>query len=684
MSLEQQPNFLTCPAVPELPPAGDAPPSASQPPPKRPQPRPEPPRPERQFPWKKAILLTGALLLVVLLLLGAPALIGGARAGAAAYRAQSALKSAQAHAFAREFREADGELAVAERSLVEVRAGLRMTGPWRLAPWIGSKIRALEDVERAGSAAIGGMRDLLFAAITIQEALEGAATPDGLGVEGNRSYNDLSKEEKRAVISRLAETLPRMRTAREKVAIAAAAWQRVPQDELFAPIRNALAPLADRLPDASRQLDEAVSILEIAIPILGYPTPKTYLVLLQNADEMRPTGGFIGNVGVMRVDAGDLEHIEFEDVYAVDNPVNTTWKEVPPEIMRRELGVPAWFLRDANWSPDFPDSAARIMDFYMREMKLGRNIDVQLDGVIALQPELFRQLLLLTGPIIVDGKTFGADNFFDQLQYDVEQGFYLVDNLPVAQRKEIVAKVGDELISKLTSQPASRWPAMLDIAAKSLDQKDVLIYSNDRNLQSLVDARQWGGRTQGTEGDELWVIDANLAALKTDGVMDKNIIYSVDATDPAGPVATVRLRYTNTNRTLSWRYTRYRSYTRVYVPEGSELISASGIANNRPPDVTRELGKTVFGGFWIVQPGATGELVFKYRLPARVADKIRSGPYTLLMQRQPGAEAKLTLDLRFGKTVRRASPGEDEEQFGDDRYRYETDLVRNELFTVSF
>jgi hypothetical protein len=559
-----------------------------------------------------------------------------------------------------------------------------MTGPWRLAPWIGSKIRALEEVERAGSAAIGGLRDLLFAAITIQEALEGAATPDGLGVEGNRSYNDLSKEEKRAVVSRLAETLPRMRTAREKIAIAAEAWKHVPQDELFAPIRNALAPLADRLPDASRQLDEAVSILEIAIPILGYPTPKTYLVLLQNSDEMRPTGGFIGNVGLMSIDAGDLAHIEFEDVYAVDNPVNSTWKETPPEIMRRELGIPAWFLRDANWSPDVPESFERAADFYVREMKLGRNIDARVDGVIALQPELFRQLLLITGPVIVDGKTFGADNFFDQLQYDVEQGFFLEDNLPVEQRKEIVGKVGDELIAKLTSQPASNWPNMLDIAAKSLDRKDILIYSRDRSLQGLIDARGWGGRTLGTKGDELWVIDANLAALKTDGVMDKNIIYSVDATDPAGPVATVRLRYTNTNRTLSWRYTRYRSYTRVYVPEGSELISWSGIANNRNPDVLKELGKTVFGGFWVIQPGATGELVFKYRLPPRVADKIRSGPYTLLVQRQPGAEAQLTLDLRFGKTVRSASPGEDEEQFGDDRYRYETDLVKNETFTVSF
>ncbi len=618
------------------------------------------------------------------MLLAAPAIVGGVRAGSAAYRAQSALKQAQTYALAREFREADRELSVAESSLLEVRAGLRTTGPWRQAPWVGSKIRAMEEVERAGSAAIGGLRDLLFAAITIQEALEGATGPDGLGIEPNRSYNDLSKEEKRAVIARLAESLPRMRTAREKVAIAAEAWKRVPQDELFAPIRNALAPLANRLPDASRQLDEAVSILEIAVPILGYPTPKTYLVLLQNADEMRPTGGFIGNVGLMRVDAGDLAHIEFEDVYAVDGPVATSWKEPPPEIMRRELGIPAWFLRDANWSPDVPESFERVMDFYVREMKLGRNVDVQVDGVIALQPELFRQLLLLTGPVIVDGKTFGADNFFDQLQYDVEQGFFLDDDLPVAQRKEIVAKVGDELIAKLTSQQASRWPAMLDIAAKSLDQKNVLIYSRDRSLQSLIDARGWGGRTLGTEGDELWVIDANLAALKTDGVMDKQIIYSVDATDPAGPVATVRLRYTNTNRRITWRYTRYRSYTRIYVPEGSELLSWSGISNDRNPDVLRELGKTVFGGFWVIQPGATGELMFKYRLPARVREKITSGPYTLLMQRQPGAEAKLTLDLRFGKTVRSASPGEDEEQFGDDRYQYETDLVENETFTIGF
>ncbi len=633
------------------------------------------------FPWGKALVLLGILLLLIVGFVTAPAIIGGTRAGAAALRAESALKLAQTHALAREFREADEELAVAERELLEVRAGLRATGAWRQAPWVGSKIRALEEVERAGSAAIGAMRDLLFAAISIQEAL-GEAAPDGLGVAPDRSYNDLTKAEKRAVVSRLAESLPRLRTAREKIAIAADAWNRVPQDELFAPVRNALAPLAAQLPDAERRLGEAVSVLEIAVPILGYPEPKSYLVLLQNADEIRPTGGFIGNVGVMRVDAGDLEHIEFEDVYAVDNPVADTWNEPPPPIMRRELGVPAWFLRDANWSPDFPDSAARIMDFYIREMKQGRNVEVRLDGVIALQPELFRRLLLLTGPITVEDKTFTAENFFDQLQYDVEQGFFLEDQLPVEQRKEIVSKVGDALIEKLTTQPAERWPSILEITATSLERKDILIYSADPSLQRLVDARGWGGRTLSTDGDELWVIDANLAALKTDGVMDKRIVYSVDTTDPAGPVATVRLRYTNTNTRFTWRYTRYRSYTRVYVPEGSELLSWSG--GRGAPDVFNELGKRVFGAFWVIEPGRTGELVFRYRLPARVSGQLASDSYTLLVQKQPGAEAKLTLDLRFGKTVRSASPAEDESQFGDDRYRFETDLLKNETFRVGF
>ncbi len=659
MPESSHPNFLTQPAMPALP-------------------------PPQEKPRRRGLMAVGIVIFVLLVLgvLVAPAMYGGYRAGTAAYRVGNALQTAQADLMARQFVEADGQLAIAEQNLLEVRAGLKATGLWRSAPYLGSKIRALEDVERAGSATIGGLRDLLAAAIAIQEALNVPASAGGLGVAPSRSYNDLTKEEKRAVVARLAESLPRLRTAREKVLIALDAWKRVPQNELFGSIRDRLAPLVEKLPAASRQLDEAVSMLEIAIPILGYPTPKTYLVLLQNADELRPGGGFIGNVGLMSVDAGDLSHIVFEDVYAVDDPVASTWKDVPPPILQRELGVRAWFLRDSNWSPDFPESAARILDVFTREMKQGRNIDVHPDGVIALEPDLFRRLLLLTGPLSVGGKTFTADNFFDQLQYDVEQGF-LQNGIPVRQRKDIVAKVGDELIKQLTSQPASRWPSMLDILANALNEKNMMVFAHNRDEQALIDGRGWGGRTLGATGDELWVVDANLAALKTDGVMDKQIFYSIDATNPDGPTATVRLQYKNTNTKIDWRYTRYRSYTRVYVPEGSELLSWTG-TGNRNPDVMRELGKQVYGAFWVVEPGRTGELSFTYRLPARVTAGLTPGPYTLLVQRQPGSNTKLTLDLRFGKTLKRATPGEASQDFGDDRYRYSADLTKNEAFTIEF
>jgi len=661
----QHPNFLTQPGVPEIPPPGMTTPD-------------KPRRSLRMFFWP--IL---ALSVVAGVILFAPAVFGGWKAGTAAIRAQADLKDAEAHALAREFGEADASLALAETDLNEVGDGLAATGFWRYAPYFGSKIRALQDVERVGSQTVSGLRDLISAAVAIQDALAGPTGADGLPVAPNRSYSDLTKDEKRAILTGLNANLSKLRDAREKIAIASEAWKHVPQDQLFAPLRDRLAPLADRLPDASRQLDEAVSMLEIAIPILGYPTPKTYLVLLQNADELRPGGGFIGNVGLMHVDGGDLDHIDFEDVYAVDDPVAATWNEAPPFLVTRELGVRAWFLRDSNWSPDFPDDAARALDFYTREVKQGRNQTVQVDGVIALEPELFRRLLVLTGPLVVDGKTFSADNFFDQLQYDVEQGFFLTDKIPVKQRKEIVEKVGDLLIKTLTSQPASKWPSILDIAADALAQKDVMIYSQDRDLQKLIDARGWGGRTLGADGDELWVVDANLAALKTDGVMDKQVFYSIDNTDPAGPIATVRLRYTNTNTQIDWRYTRYRSYTRVYVPEGSELLSWTGTAGKNP-DTFHELGKQVYGAFWVIQPGQTGEMTFSYRISPRVAAQMAAGPYTLLVQKQAGANTKLTLDLRLGKTVRSASPAEDSANFGDDRYQYETDLSKNETFTINF
>ncbi len=208
--------------------------------------------------------------------------------------------------------------------------------------------------------------------------------------------------------------MPDLRLARDKIDLALELWARVPQDQLVAPLRSALQPIADTLPKLKQSLDEAVPLIEMIVPIAGYPNPVRYLVVLQNSDELRPGGGFIGNVGTMTLDGGDMTELAFTDVYSVDNPASFNWKEVPPQQIADRMGVHGWYLRDANWSPDFPTSADRMLDFYTREIQVGtgKPLPNPPTAVIALEPGFFKALLHITGAVTVDGKTYTEDTFF--------------------------------------------------------------------------------------------------------------------------------------------------------------------------------------------------------------------------------------------------------------------------------
>lgn len=711
MAEDPKPNFLTCP-VPErsLPaaPAQNALEEAIPPvrPTHAPQQRPpsifdEPPpaRPKKRRGIGRAIWITFTAIVLVLVV-AAPAIYGLARAAQAGTVAKSSLERAVAHMETRELSQASTELDRAHGALADTRDALQGMGFWRDIPSIGTQVRALEDAASAGVSTVDALRDLLGVA---EDLLDAAATVDVLTgelvnpVEGHRSFNDLTPEEKRSMLARLSRALPDIRAAQAKVSVALDTWNSIPQESLYAPIKTAFQPIAENLPKLKTALDEAVPLLEIMLPLAGYPEPTHYLVVLQNTDEIRATGGFLGTWGVIGMDGGDIQRFEFDDVYALDNPASGNWTETPPQPIAERLGVPAWYFRDSNWSPDFPTSAQRMSDFYVRETFAGTGETVPTpDAVIALNAPIFEDLLRLVGPITVDGVTFTADNFFDTLEYEVEINF-LEKGIPISERKGILIKVGDELLRRLTSLPASQWPTLLDILTRGLDRKQVQIYARNQSLMARLDAFGWTGRAKPTQDDFLWVIDSNLAALKTDGVMEKHIDYTVDATAPNGPVATVTLRYTNHAPGFQeFRYTRYRDYVRIYVPEGAELIDVQGAmaddryrTGGRPVpgrvDVYKELGKTVFGAFWSIEPTATQELTFTYRLPPSTLDALDETGYRLDVPKQSGNDATvLSVDLRFNRPVRGAIPGEDPSQFGDTNYYFETDMEFDRAFQVQF
>lgn len=687
---DQPTNFLTCPAFEELPadPAAEAlatkkketPPRPSAP---KPMPASKPPR----FRWGRWLSIGIAC---VLLFITIPPGLALVQAAIAAQNMKTALNRAKDHGAKLQMDLVAQDLEEAKQYATEVRDALRRVGFWRDAPWVGTQLRGVEDAAAAGLGTLDGAGDIVQAFQAITDAIQGGTEATGdiqTGIDPTKRFADLSREDKRLMLAKFNDALPRLRVARDKIDAALVLWERVPQDQLAAPLRQALKPLADNLPVLKRTLDEAVPLIEVAVPLAGYPYPVRYLAFLQNADEMRPSGGFIGNIGNITLDAGEMTEFAFTDVYNIDNPAVPNWKEVPPEPISRLLKVPAWYLRDANWSPDFTVSAERVLDFYIREKVAAGNPEKNPpSAVIALGPGLFKDLLRITGPITVQGKVYTAQNFFDELEYEVEIAFNQ-KGIPVEKRKDLIAEIGQKMVERLKLVPASRWPELVDLLTQALERKQVMVYSRNREFLSILDARGWTGRVKATQGDYLQVIDANLAALKTDGVMDKHIGYRLDATDPLHPKATVTLSYENTNRQITWRYTRYRSYTRIYVPDGSRLISSSGaMVTDRQyggkVDVMKELGKTVFGAFWSIEPGKTGTLSFTYELPASALPAC--GPYHLDLPKQSGADAtEISVEVGFARPVLKATPPEDLSKWGDATYHIETDSTVDRSFSVT-
>ena len=330
--MQDSPNFLTNPGVKFIP-------EHLRPETSIPTPISEQPDHSKK---KRLGCLSLFLVFVALLVVASPLLYGGARATRGALLAKSSLELMRTQLEDRNFNDALLSIEDAEIGLGEIRAGLKATGPWRFFPYIGSRLRALQDVEGVGSTAIAGAKELISVAKTMTSVLEGEGILDpSKAIGASRSFKDLSKEEKRSILAELQKSLPAMQRAKERIDIAMDAWDRIPKDQLFVPARIALEPVMKQFPIIRKQIDDAVSLTEILLPLVGYPEGRTYLVLLQNADELRPGGGFIGNIGEVTVDAADFEKIDFKDIYAIDGPVNDTWKEVAPESIQKNLHVPA-------------------------------------------------------------------------------------------------------------------------------------------------------------------------------------------------------------------------------------------------------------------------------------------------------------------------------------------------------
>ncbi|MFA5076535.1 MAG: DUF4012 domain-containing protein [Patescibacteria group bacterium] len=438
------------------------------------------------------------------------------------------------------------------------------------------------------------------------------------------SINDLTPEQKEYFLKRFFEAPPLLQGAQAEIDLATLSLEKIPPTGLIGPLQEATELIKVYLPLLNKITDQGIPLSQIFPYLAGYAQEKTYLFILQNNTELRPTGGFIGTYGILKIKNGEIKEFWTDDIYALDGPTEGYLRVEPPMPIKKYLNK-NWYLRDANWSPDFPITAEKIIWFYQQE-----GGQESIDGVIAIDPQFISDILSNIGDLNVQGLTFTPDNLLDQLQYEVEIG-YAQKTTPVFARKGIVSELANQLISKVKELPARQWPLILETIDSNLQEKHILLYDTNKFIENFYLVNGWGGEiAKVTTEDYLMIIDSNMASLKTDRVVDRAIDYQVEKINDQ---LKTKLTITYTHHgTRDYRTSQLKTYTRIYTPLGSQLLSS----DLQDLDHYDELDKTVFGGLITVEPGKTKTVNLEYLLPTKLVDLANQGIYSLLVQKQAG------------------------------------------------
>lgn len=657
------------------------------------EPRPCYPRRRHRL-WPKVLLVfcLGLLALVII------TVIGGARFVSGVEQTQAAIEDVQDAALDFDFSSAAQGVDSARAGLLEARSGLALVSWAKVIPWVGDQVQAVSVVVDAGLDSVDAVESALVIAedvyMVVAEAQELLAETE-FSTDDNYTFNDFEAEFKADLLRTLANSQADLEEAQVKLELAQADLDRLQDLNTLPQITEAVEPFEEILPELITGINFLVPFAATASEVAGVDQDRQWLVLFLNNQEMRPGGGFIGVFGLMLTRDGEIKNLDVADSYSVDVLVQNddTYQVAPPDPLRDYVGVSKWYFRDANWSPSFAQSSQDTIQLLRQEMAHAGQPPPEVHGVIGFTPTFASALLDLVGPITVEGDTYTSENLAELLEYEVEIA-YVDEGVAKEERKEVVGLLTEEVIDRLMALPIDEWLHVFEVLGQAFSEKQLVFYSQDLpTQQAFVDAGWAADLDVDATDDVLMVVDANLAALKTDPVVDREISYHIEKVD-GRYIATTSIKYINTGN-FSVFTTRYRTYTRVYAPAGSQLISASGTMLNdkmsNPSllegevDVADELGMTSFGAFVSIEPGEEGTLEFVYELPESVTEVISGRLYQLTVFKQLGAENHtLTLDLDFDKKVRAASPAEAESGFGDSSYEVNTILDQDSVFTVQF
>lgn len=483
------------------------------------------------------------------------------------------------------------------------------------------------------------------AGISVVEAIEPHA--DVLGFSGEGTFTGGTTEDRIALmLETLGQITPQLDEIATKVEAAQVAVSEIdpedyPTDLMGYPVRSYVNQLHAAVEGAQLALTDARPVIEQLPAMAGAQGDrKKYLIIFQNDNELRPTGGFMTAYAVVYVEDGKVTPEKSDDIYELDQRFANK-PPIPEELGKYLTTESRWNLRDMNIDPNFANSMETFYSYYSNI----RGEPDDIDGIIAVDTELLSDIVEILGPVEVPG--YGTFTAEIDPRCDCSQIIYALSEIidrptPYIRedRKGILAPMMQAIIAKTYATSRDKWPKLATLLWDSIQGRHTQFYFLDEKTQEAALVINAAGIIPQVpdEGDYLTVIDANLGGAKSNLFVEMSGEHEIQSIEDGKLTKQVELTYRNTHPASNCNLeagllclnANLNNWTRWYVPKGIELLDVQGLQEGYKVNTSNE-DYDIIEGFFKLAPMAQAKIRIKYKVPYGLADQ-----YELTMQKQGG------------------------------------------------
>jgi hypothetical protein len=352
--------------------------------------------------------------------------------------------------------------------------------------------------------------------------------------------------------------------------------------------RHTFSKAISVLPEAHHLLDQVNNLMPVAVWMLGIDKPRKFLVQTLDRAELRGSGGFSGQYGVVTINGGRISSLTLQDIAFLDYCGVGTCSA----LGNRPPAKWSWWpfgnfgLRDSNISADYPTTAQEAISLFAKEG--GGHVD----GVISLTPIPIEHILAITGPIFVPGynETITSQNLEARIHYYQQDPAGIAKekqisagNTSITARKRFTSLVGSLLQQRLRQLPLNQ---LMQVARQVLDDmrsKDLEVYLANSQAQGLLTKYGMDASINRSNSTDTWmVVQANISVNKATQYVQTTEKDVVQLDDAGGATHHLTITLSYNKQGDVYGFPTYRDYVRVYAPAGSQLISGYGFDSGSP------------------------------------------------------------------------------------------------------